>query len=156
MNIAYHASATLGSISSGTLIPADIINACAPVLERLAKARDMLGHMTLAGLALDCVKLDADADTLERLLGEVFDALDAYAPDYAYFGAHPGDGADFGFWLAEDFQQQFQDDGGLEVDNLSKVPDDYAGMIMVINDHGNATLYARDVTGQTRTIWSVI
>jgi hypothetical protein len=32
----------------------------------------------------------------------LFDALNAYAPDGFWFGAHDGDGALFGFWTDED------------------------------------------------------
>lgn len=32
------------------------------------------------------------------LLEELFDVLDTFAPDGYYFGAHEGDGSDFGFW----------------------------------------------------------
>lgn len=37
------------------------------------------------------------------LLESLFDALDECAEDGFYFGAHPGDGSDFGFWKAEEF-----------------------------------------------------
>lgn len=33
---------------------------------------------------------------------ELFDALNACAPDGFYFGAHPGNGSDYGFWEAEE------------------------------------------------------
>jgi hypothetical protein len=35
-------------------------------------------------------------------LEEVTDALNGYAPDGYYFGAHEGDGSDFGWWEHED------------------------------------------------------
>ena len=40
---------------------------------------------------------DADYD-LETL----FEGLNEYAPPGFYFGAHPGDGSDFGYWVSED------------------------------------------------------
>lgn len=79
-----------------------------------------------------------------------------YAPDYCYFGAHPGNGSDFGFWLCEDWQQMARDDGVLFVNDMSEVPDSYRGMACHVNDHGNATLYNITPNGKPHEIWGVV
>lgn len=43
-----------------------------------------------------------DSDEAGYLLEELFDALDDVAPRGHYFGAHQGDGSDFGFWPVEE------------------------------------------------------
>jgi hypothetical protein len=86
------------------------------------------------------------------LVSDLFEALSEFAPPYGYFGAHPGDGADLGFWLDEFWEENFE---GMRVSDLSEIPDDYTGEALVINDHGNATLYAV-ANGQYREIWSVV
>ncbi|MBR4792478.1 MAG: hypothetical protein IK038_02325 [Bacteroidaceae bacterium] len=39
-----------------------------------------------------------DDETKGWVVDELFDLLDGIAPEDCYFGAHPDDGADFGFW----------------------------------------------------------
>lgn len=40
---------------------------------------------------------------MEYLLNEdIFDAMQDLSPEGHYFCAHPGDGADFGYWKEED------------------------------------------------------
>jgi len=45
---------------------------------------------------VDSVEMDA-----QEIIVSLFDALDQLSPDGQYFGSHPGDGADFGYWENE-------------------------------------------------------
>jgi hypothetical protein len=91
---------------------------------------------------------DASIDLSEGL----FDALDSYALPYFYFGAHPGDGADYGFWLSEEWEMCFD---GLKVADLDEVPKGYSGEVMHVSDHGNLTLYNYS-RGRGREVWSIV
>ena len=154
-------SASFGSVSSGTLRAEDLLSAFADELEwqvsRNAEAwcsdagraqRD--AYMVLIGEAREC---DPDTDEATHdIIAELSDALQEFAPAYSYFGAHPGDGADFGFWLSESMEEDFD---GLKVADTSEVPSDYSGEVLHVNDHGNATLYAAEA-GELREVWSVV
>ena len=43
-----------------------------------------------------------DEETASDVVNSLFDALNCYAPENTYFGAHEGDGSDYGFWMRED------------------------------------------------------
>lgn len=157
---------SLGSVSAGTLLPSDLLFTFASELEDLTQRNAKAwcsdhGRLTrdrYIDLVRNAREVDAeeDPDSADDLLSALTDALNDFAPDYCYFGAHPGDGADFGYWLIEDWQQQMDDDGTLVVDDLSGIPDDYRGLACVVNDHGNATMYAVDADDIRRELWSCV
>ena len=94
-----------------------------------------------------------DGDDASEDLQELFDALHCYSPEGFYFGSHPGDGADYGWWLSESFTEDFD---GLRVDDLSDVPRDYFGSILLVNDHGNLSLYTRARNYRLTEQWSIV
>jgi hypothetical protein len=147
-----HQVASLGSISHGTLRSEDLVPALADELRRLRGALPL----TLARevRAFNAGKYDTDHGCDVELINDLCDALNGYAPDYCYFGAHPGDGADFGFWLCEDWQQNARDDGVPFIAAGDAAPD--APVYVEVTDHGNVTLYARRRNGTFREVWSVV
>jgi len=155
--------ADIGTISHGTMRAEDLINPFALTLEALAKINNVEAeHAPLIKEAFD-LEYDAeedcyrDEDAADDVLESLFDALNEFAPPYCYFGAHPGDGADYGFWPCEDFQQYMRDSDVLQVSDTSEIPDDYIGEVLHVNERGNATLYVTD-EGSTdlREIWSIV
>ena len=134
--------ATIGSISSGTLRTEDLLSAFASELRYLANGHP--GNLTLADEA-DAVE-DFDSDEAVELVNDLIDILNEYAPPYCYFGAHEGDGADFGFWPLWD-----------AIDELPTVEDGDEAKAKgedckAVNDHGNVTLYG----GDGAVIWDCV
>jgi hypothetical protein len=96
------------------------------------------------------VELDELEDAASWLLDTLSNELDDHVPAYCYFGAHPGDGSDYGVWVADMCVEDAVHDGTLiRVEDLSEL-DVMAGFIparvLVVNDHGNMTLYAQHAT----------
>ena len=91
-----------GSISHGTMRPHDVLPA---LLDALAE-RDGDAYTQCMHIIPAHASEDGDAAWwLEEALGHIdvlFDALNDCAPAGLYFGAHPGDGSDYGFWMSED------------------------------------------------------
>ena len=154
--------APFGTVSHGTLRTEDLLDSFARELEWQVQrnadyfqsddaARLQRDH--LLSLVWDARECDPESEDADYLVNESLpDALQAFAPAYGYFGAHPGDGSDFGFWLSDD---ELADFDGLQVADTSEVPEDYNGEVLHVNDHGNATLYAAE-RGQLSEVWSVV
>lgn len=127
----------LGSISHGTMRPVDLIETFAWEIKRskLTAAERDLVRRAYRWLNLPANAQSAAADVGDNILCELFDVLDAYAPAYCYFGAHEGDGSDYGFWPSMD-----------AIDGLPRVEGaDDARRLMedcrFVNDHGNVTVF---------------
>jgi hypothetical protein len=91
---------------------------------------------------------DASYDLNEDL----FDALNEYAGPYFYFGSHPGNGSDYGFWLTEFIEDEFD---GLKVSDSSEIPAKYRGEVLIVNDHGNTTLAVK-TSRALKVIWAIV
>lgn len=91
-----------GSVIHGTMLNSDLIPAFLDVLQDLDPNRFveiMSRFPSKDGL---WSMMDMDSDEASEFVVELFDALNEYAPDGCYFGAHPGDGSDYGFWQSEE------------------------------------------------------
>ena len=75
----------VGTLISGKHQPEDL----APVFLNTIASAD-LGRAIRLGERFEAGR--------EDVLADMFDALNDIAPEGTHFGAHPGDGADFGFW----------------------------------------------------------
>ena len=155
--------AEIGSISHGTMREEDLIPAFMDTLRALDRNKaDALQEDNADVFEwLDGDTDEATDDQLEAasiFLNEtLWNALDEYAPPYCYFGSHPGDGADYGFWPSMesiDEDARFEE-GVIKIETGDEWPDDMDGIDYVaeVSDHGNVTLY--DAKSKEE-IWSVV
>jgi len=146
--------ASIGTISHGTLRDQDLLEALMNELEyqigrngnTLAQPEHFNLRNSLADLmgeAQDCFgdngEIDEDHDmTAQDVIASLCDALNTFAGPYCYFGAHEGDGSDFGFWPARDSIEELPTlESGVEHETQDE---DYKE----VNDHGNVTVFSAD------------
>ena len=142
----------LGSISTGTLRTEDLLAAF---------------HSTIAAsgtppaLAEDGY-IDGGARYSDGELLEVYtEQLESLCPPFVYFGTHPDDGADFGFWVdihsldeARQYIRLFPNEQPTQPNNL-ELDDEYLsdyGIIVQVSDHGNVTV----MDMERNVLWSVV
>ncbi len=164
--------ASFSSISTATLRSEDLIEAFANHLEWQIQRngdylsrpenfaqRDRLNNLlgeaqdvwTDDGKELDPEKEDLIAELINESLP---DALNEFCAPYSYFGTHPGDGADFGFWPSdiEDIKEQVE---FVSSKDQEYPDDDFQGEWLHINERGNCALYVRE-NGKDQEIWSIV
>ena len=151
----------IGSVSHGTLRNEDLIPVFFDLLCDIDSKRAIKDFSTDVDMFAENADEDGnysdeDQEEISYVVEEMMDALDEYAPPYMYFGAHQGDGSDFGFWLDHDsIETAVQDRELLSFDD--DYPDDwFKGEWLHVNDHGNMTLYYAVGNGEHKEIWSVV
>jgi hypothetical protein len=117
----------IGTLIHGTLRDEDLLAAFADELERLDT-----GHYGEIKEARALLAIGADEWSEEQreyagwLINEILiTALNDYAPPHTYFGAHEGDGSDFGYWptwsyVDGDGWKAWGEDEGCEVRNIDE------------------------------------
>lgn len=90
----------LGTVISGTLRTEDLLSAYMNTLARFDPNHYLLTEYTLPSDSNEMV------DAVDGYLETLTAALCDHCPPFVYFGAHPGDGADFGFWPDHDAIQE--------------------------------------------------
>ena len=147
----------LGTVIYGTMLEEDLIPAFLNALERLDHERAASYWDEIPEEALDNPEHEWwQSDEAFWMLEELFDVLNEYTPPFVYFGANEGNGSDYGFWIDwYSLQKAIADGEVLYVDDLSEVPEDYDGLVLNENGHGNYVLY--EYNGQNfKEYWSVV
>jgi hypothetical protein len=147
------ANHNIGSISSATTRPEDLIPSLLWELQHQKPCHREHRKLCTAIAARMATADYFDGDDASEDLQELFDALDQYSPEGFYFGASDGDGCSYGWWLSASFTEEFD---GLRVDDLSEIPRDYFGSILLVNDHGNTSLYTRARNYRLTEQWSIV
>ena len=96
---------TKGTVSSGTMRREDLIPAFEGELQFGCGRRDLLDKLRAEIMPpgeYDEYSAWIETDEAEYYLDGLFDALGECADEGFYFGSHLGDGADYGFWRAEE------------------------------------------------------
>jgi len=143
----------IGAISTGTLQPFDLCHRFIPEVRRLRRGR----------LPLDAYHIFEAAKRAKQryhpLWGELLDLLTQQLEGEALPGTYFGSGQcpdDLGFWIDHDMLTSLQHDGDLAVvQDLADVPKAAKGLYMLMNDHGNTSLYYFR-RGRGRLLWAVV
>jgi len=134
--------------------PEDLIPSFVWEAKHLRLTKDERKQVSRIARHADATEDDAywQDEVVQFDLEALFTILDNHSLPYFYFGAHSGDGADYGWWLSESMREQFD---GLVVSDTSEVPRGYSGEVLHVNDYGNMTLYAAN-RGRLHEVWGVV
>jgi len=160
----------LGSISTGTLRPEDLIPAFNNALTQIHDGHyydidEMMDDET--GNAAEFGKQPSHDELQRRVVDRLMDELQDACPQFVYFGTHEGDGADFGFWPDSNSLDEalYNQTGAPHLDNVPSyclpMHQDYPygeitleddNVIVQLSDHGNVTV----MDMFRNVLWSVV
>jgi hypothetical protein len=140
---------SIGTISQGTLITSEIIEAILDEMKLLKKDDDAKAFVEKYTKEAASVSEEHEAE----LLAEMEDEIHEFLPPYTYFGTIEGDGAHIGVFPDLDHLEMDRQDG--EVIDADSASDGHNGVVVEVNDHGNMSLYMQK--GSERSlIWDVV
>lgn len=131
----------LGPITEPGYDKTQIIASLAGTLERLTKDPESSRY-----------PLQAPPEEYDSVIENLIDAISCCSPPYTSCWESQGV---YGIWIDDEELTNAYHDGDLcQVDDLSKVPDGWTSHVLVVNDHGNMTLYTPVI--EYREEWSVV
>jgi 23S rRNA G2069 N7-methylase RlmK/C1962 C5-methylase RlmI len=88
------------SLSHATMITEDVFNNITEYFPEDERIQGMIEEFNK-------MKEEGQTEDQEYICWEIlFDYLNQISPDNCYFGAHPGDGSDYGFWEDEEITEE--------------------------------------------------
>jgi len=151
----------IGEISHGTLRNQDLASAMLPLLQAVGADKSLVADIDNIA-SMDDMDDPSPYESSEAV-NEAMDALDEHAPPYCYFGFHEGDGSSLGVWPNIEWMDEDSRYGELlKVSDLADLDGkpEYDGLVMLVNDHGNVTLYSATSTPAgtniVEEIWSIV
>ena len=106
------ANLEIGTVISGTMRPEDLMPALFEALVYFDEGRaegwahywrDIHFAMCACEGDSDDMFASLDPEKVGYALNDLFDELDKISPEGCYFGSHPGDGSDYGWWPIESY-----------------------------------------------------
>lgn len=152
---------SLGTLIHGTLREEDLIAAFIEELQRLnpkQAAAERAAYPNIYAFLDGCLETEDDSSPfpgdcepgdVAECLESLEDELNALALPFTYFGAHPGDGADYGFWPDIDSLEEAArfKDGVLKIEagsawpSIAELEAQEIEYVCEVTDHGNCVLF---------------
>jgi hypothetical protein len=131
----------LGTVSHGTMRPQDLLPIFVSTIDSLNGDQPSTSYLGFSDdLPDDHMYWQSEEAGWD--MEALFDALQNCSPPFVYFGAHEGDGSDFGFWPdTESLNEELRVNGLPHLDEPEFVDLEEYNIIVHVNDHGNVTVY---------------